>query len=78
MLFVFVMLVVLAMLLFFVVLFVVFMVLMVHLCDKTTLLENRHVAEDQKHREKRIVVVVVVKTVPALDELYPHDIGWRE
>jgi Flp pilus assembly protein CpaB len=57
---------------------VVFMVLMVHLCDKTTLLENRHVAEDQKHREKRIVVVVVVKTVPALDELYPHDIGWRE
>jgi hypothetical protein len=28
---------------------VVVMVLMVHLCNKTTLLENRHVAEDQKH-----------------------------
>ena len=59
-------------------LFLVVVIFVIHFCHKTALLHNRNAAKNQKHCEIRKVVVVVVKAVPALDELTPKDVSWGE
>jgi len=56
--------------------FVLFVVFLVHSSNNTTLLQNRNVAEDHKHCDIRVVVIVVVKYMPALDELVSQDVIW--
>jgi len=51
----------------------VVVVFLVHYSNNITLLQNRNVAEDHKHRDIRIVVIAVVKYMPALDELVSQD-----